>query len=64
VFNEEADIWGTMHNSEADAAEVALVAGKLDEPAETFKVELTKVDGGGELRIMWGDDVWTAAFTV
>ena len=64
VFNEEADIWGTMHNPEADAAEIALVAGTLDEPAETFKVELKKTDAGGQLRIMWGKTVWTADFKV
>lgn len=64
VFNEEADIWGTMHNAEADATEIALVAGKLDEPAATFKVELKKTDAGGQVRIMWGDTVWSADFEV
>ncbi len=64
VFNEEADIWGTMHNAEADAAEISLVASKLDEPAATFKVELKKTDDGGQLRILWGDTVWTADFKV
>ena len=53
-----------MHNPEADAAEIALVAGTLDEPAETFKVELKKTDTGGQLRIMWGETVWTADFKV
>ena len=62
VFNEEADIWGTMHNAEADAVEISLVAGKLDEPASTFKVELEKTDTGGQLRFLWGDTVWTADF--
>lgn len=62
VFNEEADIWGTMHNAEADAVEIALEAGTLDEPAATFKVELEETENGGQLRILWGDDVWTANF--
>ena len=62
VFNEEADIWGTMHNSESDAAEISLEVAKLDEPASTFKVELEKTDAGGQLRILWGDTVWTADF--
>ena len=62
VFNEEADIWGTMHNAEADAVEIALETGTLDEPASTFKVELEETENGGKLRILWGADVWTADF--
>ena len=63
VFNEEADIWGTMHNAEADAAEISLVSTKLDEPAETFKVELKKTESGGQVIIKWGDDQWSADFS-
>jgi len=64
VFNEEADIWGTMYNADADATEIALEEGELDEAAATFKVELTKTDAGGQLRILWGDTVWSADFTI
>ena len=64
IFNEEADIWGTMYNADADATEIALEEGELDEAAATFKVELTKTDAGGQLRILWGDTLWTADFTI
>lgn len=64
VFNGEADVWGTMHNPETDAAEVALESGKAAAPAETFKVELEQTSNGGIVRILWGDMQWTAPFEV
>jgi hypothetical protein len=64
IFNSEADVWGTMHNPETDAAEVALEAGKPAEPAETFKVELEQTENGGIVRIVWGDMQWAAPFEV
>ncbi len=64
VFNEEADIWGTMHNPEADAVEIALRSGTAEEAAAAFKVELKQTDAGGQIRLMWGDHLWTADFAI
>ncbi len=64
IFNSESDVWGTMHNPEADAAEVALETGKPAEPAETFKVELEQTANGGIVRLVWGETQWSAPFEV
>lgn len=64
VFNEEADIWGTMHNAEADKAEIALTAGTAAEPSDTFKVVLVEAENGGVLKLVWGDREWSAPFQV
>ena len=58
VFNEEADVWGTMHNPEHDVAEVPLDLGSPAEPAEKLTFELSEVDGGAQLRIVWGSYEW------
>lgn len=64
VFNEEADIWGTRHNPEADVAEIALTSGETDETAETFGVVLEEVEEGGRVRMAWGDREWSASFSI
>ncbi len=64
VFNEEADIWGTMHNAEADKAEIALTAGTAAEPSDTFKVLLVEAENGGVLKLVWGEQEWSAPFQV
>jgi DUF2911 family protein len=64
VFNEEGDVWGTMHDPAKDVAEVPLEIAKLDAPQEELDVTLAE-DGekGGVLRIAWGDTAWSARFT-
>ena len=62
VANEHADIWGTQHRDEADAAEIPLTVAKTDEEQEVFEVELVEEGQGGTLKIAWGDTQWTADF--
>lgn len=64
VFNEEADIWGTMHNPEADVAEVPLRLESAPEAANTFKVDLEQSGSGGSIQIIWGDEMWVTDFAV
>ncbi len=64
LFNNESDVWGTMHNPDADAATVKLEAGSAAEASETFKVELEQTTNGGVLRLVWGDKQWSAPFEV
>ncbi len=64
VFNNEADIWGTMHSAEADAAAVKLENGKAETASDTFKVSLDETPNGGVLRLVWGDTQWSAPFEV
>ena len=65
LFNEKADVWGTQHDAEADAASVPLrFSSDVAEEAATFTVELTEADGGGQLTIRWGPYQWETGFTV
>jgi len=64
VFNHLADVWGTMHLPEHDAAEAALTFSTLSEPAPEAEVELEAADVGGVLTIRWGSMEWTASFDV
>lgn len=64
VFNEEADIWGTMYNEEATKAEIALTVGTAAEASDTFKVLLEESANGGVLKLVWGDQEWSAPFEV
>lgn len=62
VFNEEADIWGTMHNPEADKIEVPVEYSESAEAANSFSIKLEEAAGGGVLTIAWGNHKWTANF--
>jgi hypothetical protein len=63
VFNEEGDVWGTMHDPAKDVAEIPLEVAELDAPQEELDVTLTEDgDKAGVLRIAWGDTVWSAKF--
>ena len=62
MFNNEADIWGSQRNPEADAVEVPLERSSADEPAEKLTIELLEVGPGAVLRIAWGDHQFLAAF--
>jgi hypothetical protein len=51
-----------MYNPDATKAEVALTAGTAAEPSDTFKVVLDEAEGGGTLKLVWGDQEWSAPF--
>lgn len=62
IFNDEADVWGTMHNPEADVAEIALTVGEGEKKVKKFSIDLTESVDGGLLKIAWGTSEWTAEF--
>ena len=64
VFNEEADIWGTMYNEAATKTAIELTAGTAAEPSSTFKVLLEEKENGGVVKFVWGDQEWSAPFDV
>ena len=64
VFNHLADVWGTMHMAEHDAAETPLTFRSLDQPVAETEGAL-EVDGdGGTLTIRWGKMEWSAPFRI
>lgn len=64
VFNEQADVWGTQHNSETDVAEIPLTLTKMDKDQTRFSIDLEEEDDQGVMRIAWGPNEWTTRFTV
>ena len=63
VFNEEGDVWGTMHDPGRDVAEIPLEAAKLDAAQPQLQVTLAEAgENAGILRIAWGDTAWSATF--
>ncbi len=64
IFNNESDVWGTMHNPDADAATIKIESGAATAASDTFKVELEQTTNGGVLRLVWGDKQWSAPFEV
>jgi len=66
VFNSQPDIWGTRHVAEHDVAEVPLTSAEVDgDPQEKFVIELAHGDDGdATLTLRWGNQEWSAPFTI
>lgn len=62
VFNEKADVWGTMHDPASDVAEIAIDYKDTEEPTDAMRITLEDGDGGALLRIVWGRHQWVTAF--
>jgi len=60
VFNDKADVWGTMHDPSADSGETALIHTTLSEPVSELTIELKPEGDGGLFRLAWGTNEWTA----
>ena len=66
VFNEEADVWGTMYNPEVTVAEVDAVETAAEEVADTHRITMEKGDSEdiGKIIIHWADKQYVAEFKV
>ncbi|MCZ6508565.1 MAG: DUF2911 domain-containing protein [Acidobacteria bacterium] len=65
LFNDKADVWGSQHDPDADAASVPLqFSSDNTTEAATLAIELEEADDGGSLRIVWGPYSWETRFTV
>lgn len=64
LFNEHADVWGTMYESEMDVAEVPLQYSALDEEVKRFTVDLEPEGDGGLLKLAWGTQQWSTPFSI
>lgn len=63
LVNWKADVWGTMHDPEADVAEVPMEMRTLDTPVEKLTIELMEADGTGVLKVQWGQEEGFVKFT-
>ncbi len=63
VFNERADVWGTMHDAGADAAEVPLTHETAAQPTDALKMAIEGDGAAKTLRITWGTHAWSAGFS-
>jgi hypothetical protein len=67
VFNEDGDIWGTMHNPENDRAELELKASETDHPSSYLDFKLDKNEEEEKklkLTIKWGKLEWVGAIEI
>ena len=80
VFNWKADVWGTMHDPEADVAEIPLdytfeeseakaiatllLAEEKPKDAPRFKAQLTEENGEVLFTMEWGPHHWSTRFTI
>lgn len=62
VFNTQHGQWGTSHDASKDLVSVPLTQTKADSSADLVTIGLDKHDGGGEIKIQWGDLELTASF--
>lgn len=65
IFNDQANVWGTMHDVAADVAEVELAHRAGQDAATPFAVSLVP-DGPdrGQLVLRWGRDTWSVPFEI
>lgn len=64
VFNNQADVWGTMHDPAHDIASVPLVHETADTPSEKLDVQVAGVSTSGQITIQVGAHRFLASFDV
>jgi len=65
VFNNEPDSWGTRHDPEFDAVEVAVDYARGDRSFRPLGGTLVPIGADrGRLLVHWGPHEWTADFTI
>ena len=65
VFNDEADSWGTRHDSEFDVAEVVAEYRRTEDSDRPFSAAVVPTDvNRATLIVSWGSHQWAADFFV
>lgn len=64
VFNEQVGQWGTEHDASKDLDSVPLDWEKADSNTEMFTIEIAQAGDGGQFKMMWGEHILSAPFTV
>jgi hypothetical protein len=65
VFNQYADVWGTMHDPSGDALTVAAEHSISSDQTAALEVELVPNEAatGAALVVKWGEHLWRAQFS-
>ena len=64
IINQQTGQWGTEHDASRDVGRTPLTWETKDDSTEQFTIEIASVEGGGELRVIWGTHVLKSMFTV
>jgi len=65
VVNKQTGQWGTQYDEKQDLARIAMKGEKLDKSVDQFTMAIEKNSaGGGGLKLMWENTVFTLPFTV
>ena len=65
IINKQLGQWGTQYDENQDLARVDLKKEVLEKPADQLAMAISKnASGGGTLKIMWENTVFSAGFTV
>ncbi len=59
IINGQSGQWGTDYDATRDVARVPMQVTKPPHPVEDFTIEIPTHGTSGELRISWGDFVWS-----
>ncbi len=62
VFNKQHGQWGTQHDKSQDFASVPMEGSKAPESVDLVTITLSKMGGGGSLKVQWGTLVESASF--
>lgn len=62
VFTDKPDVWGTQYDAASKVGAVPLEHRAAIPPAELFGVEILTGSGASELRLSWGEHVWSTEF--
>ena len=64
IVNKQTGQWGTEYNQGQDLGRVKMKVSHASSPVETLKISLLPTGGNkGELKIEWGNDVFSLPFT-
>jgi len=64
IVNKQTGQWGTRYDESQDLARIDLKKQALDDPADQFTISVEEKNDGGELKLMWENTAYSAAFKV
>ena len=63
MFNKKANTWGTRYDPTNDVLRVPMQVEQLNEPVELMTIEISQVNDGGTIYVIWEKTKASVAFT-